>query len=313
MRVHLDTDLGSDPDDACALAMLLGWPGVDLVGITTSDDPGAVRAGLVRRCLETVGRTDIPVVAGAEGSLTTLDRAIYVPDDERFDERYWPDPVSPLPAPPGAALDRLARSIEQGATVVAVGPYTNLALLQVARPGLLDRVPVVAMGGWVHPLGADLPDWGPDRDWNVQCDPWAAEIVATIAGLTLVPLAATTQAPLRATEVPRLRRSGRLGELLANQSEAHAADGRLPDLARAHAGLPDDPLNFHHDPHPCGVALGWPGATVEQVSLRPVRDPGGLRFDPADDGHPTRVVTDVDGAAFAELWLTAVEAAQTLP
>lgn len=27
MKVHLDTDLGSDMDDLCALAMLLRWPG----------------------------------------------------------------------------------------------------------------------------------------------------------------------------------------------------------------------------------------------------------------------------------------------
>jgi hypothetical protein len=26
VRVHIDTDLGGDPDDACALAFLLGWP-----------------------------------------------------------------------------------------------------------------------------------------------------------------------------------------------------------------------------------------------------------------------------------------------
>jgi inosine-uridine nucleoside N-ribohydrolase len=26
VRVHMDTDLGGDPDDACALAFLLGWP-----------------------------------------------------------------------------------------------------------------------------------------------------------------------------------------------------------------------------------------------------------------------------------------------
>jgi hypothetical protein len=29
--MHLDTDLGSDTDDACALAMLLGRPGVEIV------------------------------------------------------------------------------------------------------------------------------------------------------------------------------------------------------------------------------------------------------------------------------------------
>jgi inosine-uridine nucleoside N-ribohydrolase len=35
MLVHLDTDLGGDTDDACALALLLGQAGVELAGITT--------------------------------------------------------------------------------------------------------------------------------------------------------------------------------------------------------------------------------------------------------------------------------------
>jgi hypothetical protein len=43
MRLHIDTDLGGDPDDACA--MVLGWPDVDLVGITTTADPDGQRAG----------------------------------------------------------------------------------------------------------------------------------------------------------------------------------------------------------------------------------------------------------------------------
>jgi len=33
MRIHIDTDFGGDPDDACALAFLLGSPGAQIVGI----------------------------------------------------------------------------------------------------------------------------------------------------------------------------------------------------------------------------------------------------------------------------------------
>jgi purine nucleosidase len=47
MRVHLDTDLGGDTDDVRTLALLLKWPGVEVVGITTT----AVRAGYVADCL----------------------------------------------------------------------------------------------------------------------------------------------------------------------------------------------------------------------------------------------------------------------
>src|SRR6266536_4532154 len=35
-HIHLDADIGDDTDDPSALAMLLGWPGIELVSITTS-------------------------------------------------------------------------------------------------------------------------------------------------------------------------------------------------------------------------------------------------------------------------------------
>src|SRR5262249_44574449 len=69
--VHLDTDLGGDTDDACALAMLLGWPAVDVVGVTTTIDPGGRRAGCVAELLEIAGSEWHPGGGGCRG----------VPDD----------------------------------------------------------------------------------------------------------------------------------------------------------------------------------------------------------------------------------------
>ena len=34
-EIHLDTDLGGDMDDLCALVMLLRWQDDDFTGITT--------------------------------------------------------------------------------------------------------------------------------------------------------------------------------------------------------------------------------------------------------------------------------------
>ncbi len=304
MRIHLDTDLGGDTDDTCALAMLLGRPDVELVGITTGIDPGGRRAGYVRHCLDLAGRTDIPVVAGAAVSLSTLRTADPLIDDER----YWPAGIAPRPAPPGAALDLLSADIDAGATVVAIGPYTNLALLEVARPGSLARGPVVLMGGWVRPPADGLPAWGPDMDWNVQWDPQAARIVVAAAGsLTLATLPATMQAQVRAADLPRLRAAGPLGELLARQCEAHGADYAMGEMGAAHTSLPDDLLNFQYDPVACAVALGWPGATVEDMTLRTSMDGDLLRFEPDPAGRPARVLTDVDGVRFGETWLAAVE------
>jgi purine nucleosidase len=303
-RLHLATHLGGDPDDACALAMLLGRTDVELVGITTTIDAGGRRAGYVGYCLSLAARDDIPLEAGAEVSLTTGRRADPVAE-------YWPGEATPRPSVPGAALDLLRQSIDGGATVVGIGPSTNLAELERAWPGLLRDVPVVVMGGWVRPPAPGLPEWGPERDWNVQWDTRAAELVFEATDrLTLVTLPATLRAHLRAADLPRLRATGPLGELLARQSEAHAADSGKRDLPRTCPALPPDFLNFHYDPVTCAVALGWAGAAVEELSLRTVFARDTLHFEPHAEGRPTRVVTDVDGPGFSETWLAAVEAAQ---
>jgi hypothetical protein len=137
--------------------------------------------------------------------------------------------------------------------------------------------------------------------------------VAATARLTMVTLPVTLKTQLRAADLPRLRASGPLGELLARQSEAHGHDYGMAELGRAHTGLPDDLLNFQYDPVACAVAAGWPGAIVEDVRLQPILDAGMLRFQPDPGGHPTRVVVDLDAASFTESWLAAVEAAQRRP
>jgi purine nucleosidase len=306
VRIHLDTDLGGDTDDACALAMLLGWPGVEITGITTVADPGGHRAAYVAHLLRLAGRDDIPLAAGAEVSSTTLGRAYPI-----VDERHWPADIIPRPSPPGAALDLLERSLDAGATLVAIGPYTNLALLEIAQSNSLSRQPIVVMGGWVQPPAPGLPQWGPDMDFNVQWDTRAAEVVAATARLTLVTLPATLNAHLRRADLPRLRAAGPLGQLLARQSEAHGQVREMEQLGREHPGLPDDLLNFQYDPVACAVALGWAGAAIEDARLRPRWQDGVLSFQPHPEGRSTRVVLEVDGAAFGETWLSAVEAASS--
>jgi inosine-uridine nucleoside N-ribohydrolase len=169
---------------------------------------------------------------------------------------------------------------------------------------------VVAMGGWVDPPAPDLPPWGPDMDWNVQCDPEAATTLLGEADLTLATLPATMRAHLRAADLPRLAASGPLGALLARQTLAHGDEYRMADLGAAHAGLPDDLLNFQYDPVAAAVSVGWAGVTLASERLVPVSQDGVLRFAPDPAGHPVRVLVDVDGPAFTETWLTAVEAAQ---
>ncbi len=304
MRIHLDTDIGGDPDDACALVMLAGWPGVELVGVTTVADPDGRRARYATRLLSMLGLDGVPVASGAGVSLTTGRRMGDLPDHER----YWGD-VQIGPPSRGGALKLLRENLSEGATVAAVGPATNLAALELEEPGSLAGGPVVMMGGWFGPLGEGLPAWGPERDWNVQCDTEAALVVARSARVMFVPLAVTLRAQLRRRDLPRLVAAGAVGRLLARQAEAFAEDQGRPALAAAHDGLADDLLNFHHDPLTCAVAVGWNGVGVREVAVKPVLRNGSLLFEQGSDGLDVRLVVDVDAEEFGEVWLRAVESA----
>jgi purine nucleosidase len=304
MRLHLDTDFAGDTDDACALAMILGWPDVDVVGITTTADPDGRRAGYVDYFLGLAERAGIPVAAGGGRSLTTGGPMGVIPDHDTF----WGCEVGARPSPADAAVDLLDASIEAGATIAAIGPYTNLALLEAARPGRLADAVVVAMGGWIDPPAPGLPPWGPNMDWNVQCDTDAAVTVVAAAGaLTLVTLPVTLKSHLRAAHMSRLVAAGPVGELLARQAVAHEAAFAMSAAGRAHAALPDDLLNFQYDPVACAVALGWSGATIERVGLKPVIEETVLRFERDEGGRAVNVVADIDADDFEETWLSAVE------
>ena len=82
LKLHLDTDFAGDPDDACALALVLASAGVQLTGITTVADEDGRRAGYVRRFLEVCGFPPgfVPVAAGAGWSLTDGSEMGAIPD-----------------------------------------------------------------------------------------------------------------------------------------------------------------------------------------------------------------------------------------
>ncbi len=303
MRVHLDTDLGGDTDDACALAMLLGAPGVDLVGVTTTIDARGARAGATRRLLGIAGRGEVTVAAGAALSLSRKVPA----DDSTGDRRQWPGGVLPLATSPGSALDALAHAVATGATVIAIGPLTNLALLEVMRPGTLADMRLVVMGGYFEPPAEGLVPWGPGMDFNLQHDPDAAELVIDRAGeLTLVPLPVTLTTWLRASELPGLRAAGAVGALLADQAAAHGEEFDMPGLGAAWPALPDDLLNFQYDVAACAAAIGWSGATLTDRRVATVRHGDLLRTVDDPGGRPARVVSAVDGPALSAFWLRAV-------
>lgn len=302
-KVHLDTDLGGDIDDLCALGMLLRWENVELTGITTTAEANGRRAGYVRHVVALEGRSDIPVAAGADvsGGFYRYPELGY-PDEER----YWSKPVAPLPNPLEAALKLLRYSIEQEATIIAIGPYTNLYLLDLQFPGILTQANIFLMGGYIYPLRPGFPQWSNEMDWNIQVDVRSAKHVIEHSNPTLIPLSVTVETALRRAYLDDLRNAGVLGQLIARQAEAFAIDEQNETKYGTTCDrLPADIINFQHDPLACAIALGWEdGIEMEEVPLLLEEKDGWLyeRIDPA--GKPTRVVTKIEGRRFEEFWLS---------
>lgn len=302
MRIHLDTDLGGDTDDLCALALLLSLQDIELTGITTTNEHGGKRAGYVQYVLRMLGRAEVPLAAGAESGMAGLRYPGDLPDERA----YWPEPVAACQSRPGAALDLLDASITQGATIVATGPYTNLAMLEAARPGSLARARVVLMGGYIGPMLEGLPPYGPEHDWNMHMDTLATQRVLACCQPLIVPIDVTVQTYLRGRDLPRLRGAGPLGALLARQAEAYEREYGHQALAHAHALLPGDLLNFQHDPLACAVALGWDGVSVADLRLGLALVDGYPVLCPEPDGTCYPVVRAVDAERFNQYWLDAV-------
>ena len=315
MLIHLDTDIGGDMDDLCALAMCLRWPGAEISAVTTVCDAGGRRAGYARYALALEGRSQIPLAAGAD---VDCGRFRVVPTYP-VEADYWPETVPPAPGPLDAALELLKTSIEQGAAVAALGPYTNLYLLEQKYPGILRRARLFLMGGFLTPARAGFPGWGNDMDWNIQQDAAAAEYVLTHSHPTLIPMTVSLETSLRRAYLPRLRAAGALGALIARQAEAFAREYENETrLGQTCAGLPDDTINFQHDPLACAVALGWTeGMTTAEIGLILEWKDGWLHERGVETGAPgstpARIVTRIDGDRLNRLWLDCLTGSLAAP
>lgn len=302
--LHLDTDIATNIDDLCALALVLRWPDAELLGVTTVAEDRGRRAGCVRHVLKAVGRGEVPVAAGAD----IADRFYRATRPIHDGAAWWPEPILPQPGPVDDALDLLRESIDRGAVIAAIGPLTNLALLERRYPGILADAEIVAMGGWIDPPREGYPQRGPQSDWNVQSDPESALLVFEKGNPLLVPLSVTVETALRRSHLDRLDPRDPLHRLLLRQVEAWI-DHDGPDRGSPNGAdrLPDDFIAHLHDVLACGVALGWRDAiTLEVATVRSGFTDGFLRTIRSTEGTDLRMVGAGVGEDVGGWWVERV-------
>ena len=200
--VLVDTDLGTDVDDAYVLALLMRCPELEVLGITTVSGDAPKRAQLAAKFLALGGGRwrDIPVVAGISGIAQPQEQCDWATGYTAANMR----------AEGGVQFLREQINRRPGEiTVLALGELTNIAALLATEPGFGSKIRrIVLMGGALRRGYAEGS--APEPEWNVRCNVAAARAVFTSGvPITMVPLDATITLKLDGAKRLPITQSGR--------------------------------------------------------------------------------------------------------
>jgi inosine-uridine nucleoside N-ribohydrolase len=194
VKVLLDTDIGSDIDDAICLAYLLAKPGCELLGVTTVSGEPEKRAMLASAICK-AAKKEIPILPGAPAPFLIPAHQPVAQQAAALDR--WPHETH---FPEGRAVGFLRDAIRSHpgeVTLLAIGPMTNIALLFTLDPEIprLLKAFYMMIGcfGETH------------MEWNALNDPHATAIVynARPPVHRSVGLDVTLQVQMEAAEVRR--------------------------------------------------------------------------------------------------------------
>jgi len=297
MKIILDTDIGTDVDDALALSLILSLSEIDLIGVTCVYADVLLRSRIALKLLKLAGKIDIPVYAGASNPLLNIDKiywgghegtAILTEEDEQV------MPQSQF------GVDYIVETVlahPNDIHLLAIGPLTNIAMALQKAPEIADKVAhLTIMGGVVRGNdGLGLPI----AEHNIKCDPEAAHVVfSSPIPTTLVPLNITVQTTVDMDSVARIRSGGSaFHEAVARELETYP---RIQTLGKTSP----------HDPLAVATVVNRDLVTTQQViahvdiSGQPSR--GATHFQARPDGHIALVDT-VDSPAFKEFMLSHME------
>jgi inosine-uridine nucleoside N-ribohydrolase len=201
-KIIIDQDAaGPAGTDQQSMLLLIQSPQTQVLGITVVTGDAWLKSEVAHtlRMLEMIGRTDIPVVPGAEYPLvrrkdeTELWEQVYGPVAwlGAWTPRLYhpPDQLGEMPEgiPTTKPLDedaahflvRMVRKYPHEVTIYEGGPMTNLALAIAIDPEFASlSKELIFMGGSLNPV-TDDPEFlnTPRREFNLWFDPEAAHSV----------------------------------------------------------------------------------------------------------------------------------------
>ena len=318
-RVRLVLDVDTGVDDACALLLAALHPRVDLLAVTCVGG-NAPLADVVRNTLtvvDTCGRADVPVAAGAARPLIEEPvNARHVHGEDGMGDLDWPR--SEREPDPRHAVELLRDVLLQAAadgdpvTLVPLAPMTNVALLLRTHPEVargLERI--VFMGG-----AAQVGNATASAEFNVFHDPEATAITldacaelgieVVMYGLDVFYGPQVTHEQARAlVQAHDSGPAGLAGRLVAFQCERFAeSSATIGDAGAVCAVL--DPAGLGTERLPVRVELGGTWSRGRTVVDRRERS-SSVDHDPHGRARAlVEVALEVDGDRYADLWLRTV-------
>ena len=179
-KVILDMDPGVD--DALAIILALNSPEIEVLGITTVAGNVEIEktTSNALKVVELLGK-GIPVVPGFHRPLIRqLQTAAHFHGADGLGNSNLPEPK--LKAHKGHAIDFLEKTVlnypPRTIDLVATGPLTNVAVVLLKNPSLGKRLnKIVSMGGAFALTKYGHGNCSPVAEFNIYCDPEAAQIV----------------------------------------------------------------------------------------------------------------------------------------
>jgi purine nucleosidase len=294
ISVVVDTDAGSD--DMLAISLLLARPDVRIEAIGVVHGLAHVPEGAenIRKLLAVAGRENIPVYLGREQPIQKT--AEFPVVWRRITDSLLDGVPAPNRSPQRAdAVTYYRGRAFTGATVLALGPLTNIAAAIKAGA----RFDQIAMMGGALRVPGNLGDGGyfkttnKTAEWNVFCDPEAARIVfASGAAIRMVPLDATNTVPLDLRFLEDFQRGAR--SPLA-KTAALLLEGERELIGHG--------IFYAWDPLAAAALVEPAIGRWRTVRVR-IRADG--TTEETAEGVPVQAALDADAARFRQLFLTAL-------
>ena len=276
-RILLDTDMGTDVDDALCLALALASPEIELVAVTAVSGDTRVRAAIARRLLDLAGRPDVPVFAGEEKTRTGTD-SFFWHGGEGTGILESGTPVATAAEPARRAIARLLRAHDD-LEIVAVGPLTNLAAALDDDPSLVSRISCLTiMGGHLRRIAYGDHVFSPGVDYNLCSDPEAA--ISTLRApipTRLVTGDVTLQTWIGPDDLARIGSVGTPFHRALERAVRHWTPIQRQVFGGLGAHLGDDNVAFLHDPLALACAYDESFCEIEDLPVTAVLREGIFR------------------------------------